>query len=224
MATAIKTKDTGRIGDIPTKPVETSHGMTAKPRTTLSYFSQMALEATDFAAKLKPIEPVVFFAASTDDRSRIVLDVFVDFGYFNLSGLRIRQQPGQTRTRDGSVVDNFSVSLRGVPVNPPLSGTAYLRIHREEKALPDGSTLAGGDFVVGGLNAFETGQAIWTSYCSGQYSGVDHERAGVKRLTPDELQTKIASAISAKAEREARKRETASAPASTGQAAAIECD
>lgn len=189
------------INGVPTRPVETQ-GVTAAPRgETIPRFTKMALEATDFVAKLKPIQPIVFFETSTDERGNVVLDTFIDFGYFHISGIRVRQRPGRVRVSDGTMVDNFSVSLRGVPVNPAYGGEVYLNILRQEKTLPNGNVLQGGNFIVGGLSVYQIGEFVWTAYCAGKYSGIDHEKAGVKRLTPEQLAAKIDAAIAARESR-----------------------
>ena len=221
MTTATKEKTTS-IGGIPTKTVETE-GLSSAPRTRVPRFTQMALESTDFVCKLKAVQPVVFFSASTDERSNIVLDVFVDFGYFNLTGLRVRQQPGQTQMQDKSVIDNFSVSLRGVPSNPQFGAAAHLCIHREEKTLPNGVMLAGGTFTVGQLTVHQIGELVWKSYCKGEYNGIDHEKAGVRRLSSEELQTKIAAAIAARTQREAQRAESTSNASASDPESAIKC-
>lgn len=208
MATAASGKDTSAIAGIPTRKMETG-GIAASPGTTLSHFARMALEGTDFVTKLRPAQPVVFFAASTDERNRVVLDAFVDFGWFNVSGIRIRRQPGQVRLRDGSLVDNFSVSVRGVPASPPMAQTAFLHIRRESRTLPSGDVLQGGEFRVGGLNAYEIGECIWSAYCRGEFAGIDHEKAGVRRLTPEELRAKIDAAVEARARRTASRQQSA---------------
>jgi hypothetical protein len=197
------------IGGVPTKPIE-AQGVTAAPRgEAIPRFTKMAVESTDFVAKLKPIQPVVFFATNTDDRGNIVLDTFIDFGYLHISGIRVRQRRGTVRTSDGATVDNFSVSLRGVPVNPQYGGEIYLNMLRQEKTLPNGNVLDGGNFIVGGLNVHQMGEFIWTAYCAGKYSGIDHEKAGVRRLTKEQLAVKIDAAIAA---REIRLRQPQSPP------------
>lgn len=207
MATATRSKESmtsETIGGIPTRTIE-SDGITSAPKTTISSFTRMAIESTDYVSKLRSVEPVVFFSSATDDRGRVVLDLFVDLGYVKVCGIRIRQQQGQIRIADGSLIDNFSVSLRGVPVNPLFGGYAQVHIHREERLLPNGDILTGGDFSVGNVSIHEIGLAAWMAYCSGRHAGIDHQSAGVKRLTPEELQAKIATAIAAKAERQAKR-------------------
>ena len=221
MTTATKEK-VNSIGGIPIKAVETE-GITSAPKARVPRFTQMALESTDFVCKLKAVQPVVFFSATTDERGNIVLDVFADFGYFNLNGLRVRQQPGQIQLQDGSTIDNFSVSLRGVPSNPQFGACAHLSIHREEKILPNGVMLAGGTFIVGQLTVHRIGELVWRSYCKGEYSGIDHEKAGVKRLSSEELQARIASAIAARTQREAQKAEITSKPPIVDADSVITC-
>ncbi len=109
MSTASKTN----INGVPTKPIE-AQGITAAPRgEAIPRFTKMALESTDFVAKLKPIQPIVFFASSTDERGNVVIDTFIDFGYFHGSGVRIRQRPGRVRTSDGggdAIIHRFAVN------------------------------------------------------------------------------------------------------------------
>jgi hypothetical protein len=200
------------IGGVPTKPIE-AQGVTAAPRgETISRFTKMALESTDFIAKLRPVQPVVFFASSTDDRGNIVLDTFIDFGYFHVNGIRVRQRRGTVRASDGTTVDNFSVSLRGVPVNPQYGGEIYLNMLRQERTLPNGNVLQCGNLIVGGLNVHQIGEFVWIAYCAGKYSGIDHDKAGVRRLTKEQLAAKIDAAIAA---RESRTHQLPSTPQNT---------
>jgi hypothetical protein len=76
----------------------------------------------------------------------------------HVSGIRIRQRPGRVRTSAGALVENFSVSLRGVPVNPQYGGEVYLNMLRQEKTLPSGTVLEAGNFIVGGLNVHQIGE------------------------------------------------------------------
>ena len=105
------------------------------------------------------------------------------------------------------------------PSNPQFGASAHLSIRREEKQLPNGVALMGGTFIVGQLTVHQIGELVWKSYCKGEYSGIDHEKAGVKRLSSEELQQKIASAIAARAQREAQKAQADAPEDSVGQEA-----
>lgn len=196
--TAGKNNDQKMVNGVPTRPVEAGGITAATAREQFPRFTKMAIESTDFVAKLKPASPVVFFAASTDERGNTVLDSFIDFGYFHVSGIRVRQRPGRVRTSAGVLVENYSVSLKGVPVNPQYGGEVYLNMLRQERTLPSGTVLQGGNFIVGGLNVHQIGEFVWTAYCTGKYSRIDHEKAGVRRLTPEQLAAKIDAAMSAR--------------------------
>ncbi len=122
--------------DVPTVPIS-AEGIKANPRTTLSYFAQMAVESNDFALKLKPITPTVFFAEHVDTNGRLVLDLMVDFGYFTITGIRVREWQGQIALADGSKITSFGVSFKGIPVSPQTGGRIGLNVHRNERVLPN---------------------------------------------------------------------------------------
>ena len=83
--------------------------------------------------------------------------------------------------------------------------------------------LMGGTVIVGQLTVHQIGELVWKAYCKGEYSGIDHEKAGVKRLSSEELQQKIASAIAARAQREAQKAQTALETSTPDAESAITC-
>lgn len=200
MATRTSTPTT----DVPTRPVS-ADGIKAAPRTTMSYFTQMALEGTDFALKLKPITPTVFFAEHVDTNGRLVLDLMVDLGYLTVTGIRVREWQGQIALADGSKITAFGVSFKGIPVTPQTGGRVSLNVHRNERALPNGDIIESGDFNVGGLSVYEIASQVWLGYQTGKFAQIDHDKAGVRRLSAEELAAKIEAAVAAKAERTAKR-------------------
>lgn len=193
-----------RTTDVPTVPIS-AEGIKATPRTTLSYFTTMALESTDFALKLKPVTPTVFFAEHVDNSGKLVLDLMVDLGYFTITGIRVREWQGQIALADGSKITSFGVSFKGIPVSPQTGGRIGLNVHRNERVLPNGDMIEAGDFNVGGLSVYEIASQVWLAYQTGRFAQIDHEKAGVRRLSTEELASKIEAAVAAKAERIAKR-------------------
>lgn len=219
MAARISTTTT----DVPTVPIS-AEGIKATPRTTMSYFTQMAVESSDFALKLKPVAPTVFFAEHVDGNGRLVLDLMVDLGYFTVTGIRVREWQGQVQLADGSKITSFGVSFKGIPVSPQTGGRVSLNVHRNERVLPNGDIIEAGDFTVGGLGVYEIASQVWLAYQTGKFAQIDHEKAGVRRLSTEELMAKIESAMAAKAERSAKRAQSqqmAEMPNSNEQAISV---
>lgn len=209
--------------DVPTRPVSAG-GIKAASRTTMSYFAQMAIESNDFALKLKPITPTVFFAEHVDSNGRLVLDLMVDFGYLTVTGIRVREWQGQIALADGSKITSFGVSFKGIAVTPQTGGRVSLNVHRNERVLPNSDIIEAGDFTVGGLSVYEVASQFWLAYQTGKFAQIDHEKAGVRRLSSEELAAKIEAAMAAKAERLAKRTQSqqmAEMPSSNEQAVSV---
>ncbi len=222
-ATTMAARASAPTTDVPTVPI-TAEGITSAPRTTMSYFTTMALESTDFAIKLKPVTPSVFFAEHVDANGRLVLDLMVDLGYFTVTGIRVREWQGQIALADGSKITSFGVSFKGIPVTPQTGGRVSLNVHRNERVLANSDVIEAGDFTVGGLSVYEIASQVWLAYQSGRFAQIDHEKAGVRRLSTEELAAKIEAAMAAKAERTAKRAQSqqmAEMPSSNEQAVRV---
>ena len=190
----VKTKSNTQ--SIPTMPVDNQVLATNKP--SYSPFTNMALESSDYCFKLPAIHPTIFFSEEIDEKGRIKLDIMADFGFYNLTGIRIRQWSGELQLADGSMIPNFSVIFKGQIISPEKR---MIKLMLLKEDFQNCESIKDSFVNAGMLQVYRFASEVWKIYCSGKYSRIDHSQTGIKRLTRTELDTKIQNLLLAKSRR-----------------------